>query len=89
MMSIYKTAIRDARTACASFRIGQLSIEALVAAIWSASQQIVSSEETALRGFLMSAAGEIDVMSFTVDDVRLFDEALAVVSRVEARLTDE
>ena len=88
-MSIYRAEIQDIRSACAGFRSGQLPLEELVASVWSGSQQIVSSEETALRGFLMSVAGELDVMSFTVDDERLFDEVVVVVSRVETRLASE
>lgn len=88
-MSIYLYAIRDLKRACDRFRDREIALESLEQSVWEAAQQIVAVEEKGLRAFLMSSAGDLDVMRFTVDDDKCYDAAMNVVSRIEKRLEHE
>lgn len=87
-MTVYPEVLRSLRDLCHRYRQGLVDIDELKAGIWSAAGQIVHVEERALREFLQSADGKLDMMQFTVDEASVFGESLKIVSAIERKLEE-
>lgn len=85
-MIINGEAIADLKAAISNYKVGTADLNALKAAVWSASTKFVAIEQKELRLHLQQLEAELDSLQFTVDDEMLHDEALKVVSRIESLL---
>lgn len=83
---MYPNIINDVLNASRLYKAHQLSLEEYELIISNAADNIVSIEEKRLSDFLRSAAGKLDIIKFTTDNIKLFDLTCKVANEVETFL---
>lgn len=81
-MGTYSDVAREVAAKVIAYRSGELSLEDLQATVLSASNQIVDVEEANHRSFLQTIESRLELIAFTVDRERLFNESMAVVDEL-------
>lgn len=88
-MSIYKQDVQDLLTATKQYKDKKISLDEYKSAVWQAACSIVHVEEKQFRSFLQNSEGDLDIIQFTVDSNKIFDETLKVVEQIEIRSLKE
>ena len=85
-MELCPDTVQNVSEACEQYRRREVSEEQLQQCVWNAVQLVVAIEDKELRTFLKRAEGKLELLRFTVDSARLYEESLAVVAEIERRL---
>jgi len=88
MATHYPDTFKGLLKTCNDYRCSSVDLDGLKAAVWNAAQTVVAAEEKIYRDTLQKAEGELDMIQFTFDQARVFDETLAVVEAIEAMALD-
>jgi hypothetical protein len=68
------------------FERGEVRVEVLQAAVRMAEDSVTEHDLRDLRNFLRSAEGKLDMIRFTVERDRVFEEALKVAKDIGVRV---
>jgi hypothetical protein len=82
----YPEAAQNLLNTCQDYRLRLLSLESLKRIVWGTALEVVDVEERATRDFLQAAEGKLDMLEHTIDEERLFDATLPVVSEIEEQM---
>lgn len=88
-MSIYVDAINKLLEDSKKYRNNMITLEVYQTSVWNTAEKIVLVEEKEFRSFLQNAEGKLELIRFTIDTDKIFNETLKVVQEVEARLLKE
>lgn len=83
-MSTYPDVAIEVAAQAAAYRRGELLLEQLQAAVWSAADQVVDVEEADDRSFLQTIESRLELIAFTTDRERVFEESMIVVDDLAA-----
>lgn len=84
-MFLYPEIILDITQVCEKYRRKIVDEEQLQEHLWNAVQTIVAVEEKDLRTFLRQAESRVELLRFTVDRDKLYEETLILVIEIEER----
>jgi hypothetical protein len=82
-MSLYPEVLRQLGNSCSQYRQRLIESEELQAGVRNAEELVTAYEERELRKFLHWAEGELELIRFTMNEDRAFQESLNVVSKIE------
>jgi hypothetical protein len=88
MSTHYPDVFKKLLDTCRGYRAKFVDLAVMKATIWSAAQSVVAADEKQHRDALQKAEGELDMIQFTVDQTKVFDETLPVVNAIEAMARD-
>lgn len=88
MSTHYPDVFRQLLDTCREYRAKSVDLAAMKTAIWGAVQSVVAVEEKQYRDTLQKVEGELDMIQFTVDQAKVFDETLSVINTIEAMARD-
>ena len=83
-MGTYPDVAREVAAKAVAYRRGELLLGELQAAVWSAADQVVDVEEADDRSFLQTIESRLELIAFTTDSERVFDESMVVVDDLAA-----
>ena len=83
LMSHNPEMLQRLRSACSAYRAETLTLEELQSLVYQAMDAVTAFDERELRKLLQRTEGEIELVLFTVNEVRVREAALEVVTRLE------
>lgn len=88
-MSIYIHAIKKLLEASQQYKRKEIGLEEYQNIVWGTAEVIVLVDEKDLRCFLQNSEGDLELIRFTVNSNKIFDESLKIVQQIEERALKE
>jgi hypothetical protein len=71
---------------CGEFRMGRIAVEDLQAALWGTAEALTARDDRRLRERLQDTEGRMELVRFTVEKARIFDEVLKILDSLESEV---